>query len=180
MFIDVDIGFDQNAVAMLLAGDRDIACGIYPKKEVNWESVKKAAIEGKTDLHDHAGAFVFNMVGNEHQETDGDGFIEVRHGGTGFMLIKRQVFLDLMPHVPTYRVSSMFDPETGEYAKPLTHEFFATSIDDSGALLSEDYHFCELWRTHGGKIHAHPFIQLYHVGTYVFGGDILKSGGNLK
>ena len=180
MFIDADIGFDGQAIANLLAVDDDIVCGIYPKKEVNWDSVKKAAQEGKNDLHDHAGAFVFNMVGNEHQETDEDGFIEVRHGGTGFMLIKRQVFLDLMPHVPTYRVSSMRDAETGEYAKPLTHEFFATSIDDSGALLSEDYHFCELWRKHGGKIHAHPFISLTHTGTYTYDGDILKSGGNLK
>ena len=180
MFIDADIGFDANAAAMLLAGDRDIACGIYPKKEVNWDSVKKAAREGKNDLHDHAGAFVFNMVGSGDVETDPEGFIEVRHGGTGFMLIKRGVFEHLAPHVPTYRVSSFQDPETGEYAKPLTHEFFATSIDDSGALLSEDYHFCELWRKHGGKIHAHPFVRLTHTGTYTYDGDILKSGGNLK
>jgi hypothetical protein len=67
------------------------------------------------------------------------------------MLIKRRVFEELAPHVPTYRVSSFFDPEKGEYAKPQTHEFFATSIDDSGALLSEDYHFFELLRKHGGK-----------------------------
>jgi hypothetical protein len=64
--------------------------------------------------------------------------------------------------------------------KPLTHEFFATSIDHTGALLSEDYHFCELFRKHGGKIHAHPFVKLEHVGTHVFGGDILKSRSNLK
>ena len=94
------------------------------------------------------------------------------------MLIKRQVFLDLMPYVPTYRVSSF--KKDGEYVKPLTHEFFATSIDETGALLSEDYHFCDLWRKHGGKIHANPFIKLEHVGTYVYGGDIIKSGGNLK
>jgi hypothetical protein len=119
------------------------------------------------------------MVGDK-QESDSDGVIEVRHGGTGFMLIKRKVFEDLMPHVPTYRTSSFKDPETGEYVKPLTHEFFATSIDDTGALLSEDYHFCDLWRKHGGKIYANPFIKLEHVGTYVFGGDIVKSGGNLK
>ena len=181
MFIDADIGFDGDAVAHLLATDKDIVCGIYPKKEVNWDSVKRAASAGKVDeLEHHAGAFVFNMVGTKHAETDEDGVIEVRHGGTGFMLIKRQVFLDLMPHVPTYRVSSFFDPEKGEYAKPLTHEFFATSIDDSGALLSEDYHFCELWRKHGGKINAHPFIRLTHTGTYTYDGDILKSGGNLK
>jgi hypothetical protein len=180
MFIDADIGFDGNAVGQLLAADKDIVCGIYPKKEVNWDSVKRAALAGKTDLEDHGGAFVFNMVGSDHAETDADGCIEVRHGGTGFMLIKRGVFEHLMPHVPTYRVSSFVDPETGEYAKPLTYEFFATSIDESGALLSEDYHFCELFRKHGGRIHAQPFIRLAHVGSYVFDGDILKSGGNLK
>ena len=179
MFIDADIGFDGNAIAHLLAVDDDIVCGIYPKKEVNWSSVKRAALAGKEDLEDHAGAFVFNMVGAAHVETDERGTIEVRHGGTGFMLIKRGVFDHLTPHVPTYRTSSFIKPD-GEYDKPLTHEFFATSIDETGALLSEDYHFCELFRKHGGKIYAHPFVKLDHVGTYVYNGDILKSGGNLK
>jgi hypothetical protein len=119
------------------------------------------------------------MIGGEHAETDPEGMIEVRHAGTGFMLIKRGVFEHLKPHVPTYRVAS-FKDENGEYVKPLIHEFFATSIDASGALLSEDYHFCELFRKHGGTIHANPFLQLQHVGTYVYGGDIVKSGGNLK
>lgn len=180
MFIDADIGFDGEAVAQLILADKDVACGIYPKKEVNWDSVERAAQAGKENLQDYAGAFVFNMVGTGHAETDASGCIEVRHGGTGFMLIKREVFEHLKPHVPTYRVASFTDPETGEYVKPLTYEFFATSIDRSGALLSEDYHFCELFREHGGKIHAHPFVRLTHTGTYTYDGDILKSGGNLK
>jgi len=180
MFIDADISFDGEAVAALLNADRDIACGIYPKKEIDWVQVERAAREGKEDLKDYGGAFVFNMVGSQHAETDAQGMIEVRHGGTGFMLIKRRVFEVLAPHVPTYRVSSFRDPETGEYMKPLTHEFFATSIDESGALLSEDYHFCALWTQHGGKIYANPFIPLEHVGTYIYGGKLIKSGGNLK
>jgi hypothetical protein len=177
MFIDADISFDGRAVATLLAADKDIICGIYPKKEVDWKQVGKAAKMGKENLQDYGGAFVFNMAG-QMQESDSDGVIEVRHGGTGFMLIKRKVFEDLIPHVPTYRVST--HKENGEYIKPLTHEFFATSIDSTGALLSEDYHFCELWSKHGGKIYANPFIKLEHVGTYVYGGDIVKSGGNLR
>ena len=179
MFIDADIGFSGDAVAQLLAADKDVACGIYPKKEVNWDSVRKAAKDGKDDLHDHAGAFVFNMIGTADAETDETGCIQIRHGGTGFMLIKRGVFEFLAPYVPTYRVSSFRD-EQGNYAKPLTYEFFATSIDHSGALLSEDYHFCELVRKHGGEVWANPFIRLTHTGTYVYDGDILKSGGNLK
>lgn len=180
MFIDADISFDAHAVSQLMAADRDIVCGIYPKKEINWSSISKAVEVGKGDLKDYGGSFVFNMIGNRDAETDADGVFEVRHGGTGFMLIKRKVFEEMIPHVPTYRTSTFKDPETGEYARPLTHEFFATSIDSTGALLSEDYHFCELWRGLGGKIYAHPFIKLEHVGTYVYTGDIVKSGGNLK
>lgn len=180
MFIDADISFNGGAVATLLAADRDIACGVYPKKEIDWKQVAKFAKEGREDLAQYGGAFVMNMVGDKDAETDQDGMIEVRHGGTGFMLIKRKVFEALMPHVPTYRTSTFRDPETNEYAKPLTYEFFATSIDSTGALLSEDYHFCDLWRKQGGKIYANPFIKLEHVGTYIYTGDITKSGGNLK
>lgn len=180
LFIDADIGFDGDAVAELINADVDIACGIYPKKEIDWKRISVAAKNGEEGLEDFGGAFVFNMVGGGDAETNESGLIEVRHGGTGFMLIKRKVFEDLAPHVHTYRISTVTDPETGEFTKPLTHEFFATSIDDTGALLSEDYHFCELWRKHGGKIYANPFIKLYHVGTYIYQGNIIRSGGNLK
>lgn len=178
MFIDADIGFGGEDILQLMAADKDVVCGLYPKKEVNWEQVKKAARDGKDDLQDHGGSFVFNMIGKADAATDENGVIEVRHGGTGFMLIKRGVFEALQDKVPTYRVSTHKDAENN-YVKPLTHEFFATSIDDTGALLSEDYHFCELVRAHGGNIFVHPFIKLEHVGTYIFGGDILKSGGTV-
>jgi hypothetical protein len=180
MFIDADIAFDGTAVAHLMAADKDIVCGIYPKKEVDWKQVARAAKDNKEDLENYGGAFVFNMIGGEDAETDESGVLEVRHGGTGFMLIKRGVFDHLKPHVPTYRINSHKDPQTKEYVKPLVHQFFTTSIDESGTLLSEDYHFCELYRKHGGKIHANPFIKLNHIGTYVYTGDILKSGGRLK
>ena len=181
MFIDADISFPADAVAMLMSADKDVVCGIYPKKEIDWAHVGKAAKEGKENLADYAGAYVFNMIASdkEYVETDGQGLLPIRHGGTGFMLIKRGVFEHLIGKVPTYRTSTHKNAD-GEYIKPLTHEFFATSIDHTGALLSEDYHFCELVREHGGEIWANPFIKLEHVGTYIYGGDILKSGGNLK
>ena len=182
MFIDADIGFDGEAVAQLMVANKDIACGIYPKKEVDWNAVEKAVAEGKTTgLKDYSGAFVLNFDSTlgEKLHTDETGCVEVRHGGTGFMLIKRSVFDALSDKVPTYRPSTIKDAN-GNYLKPEVKEFFATSIDESGCLLSEDYHFCELWKKNGGKIHANPFIKLEHVGTYVYGGDIIKAGGNLK
>jgi hypothetical protein len=180
MFIDADIHFEGQDLVTLINADKDIACGIYPKKEVDWAKVEQAAKEGKTGLQDYAGAFVLNFAAEQGEviETDETGMVEVRHGGTGFMMIKRGVFEKLAPHVPEYRTSTQ--KVNGEYVKPLTSEFFGLSIDDSGCMLSEDYHFCELWRKHGGKVHANPFIKLQHVGTYIFGGDIIKAGGNLK
>jgi len=180
MFIDADISFDGRAVATLLAADEDIVCGVYPKKEIAWDRVIEAARSGAENPKDHAGAFAFNILTNQENTTDERGIVEIRHGATGFMLIKRTVFETLMPHVPTYRIGSFTDPNTGKYINPLTHEFFATSIDSSGALLSEDYHFCELWRKHGGKVHANPFIQLQHTGTYTYTGNLIVGGANLK
>ena len=180
MFIDADIAFDGNAVAQLMAADRDICCGIYPKKEIDWNQVEQAAKAGKSDLAKYAGAFVLNFPKSENKyfETDEDGVVEVRHGGTGFMLIKRRVFEKLKKHVPTYRASTV--KKDGEYLKPECHEYFATSIDNTGCLLSEDYHFCDIWRKRGGKVYAHPFIKLKHLGSYLFDGDILSAGSNLK
>lgn len=182
MFIDADIGFEDDAIAHLLAADKDIVCGVYPKKEVDWVAVEKAVKEGKTNPKDYSGAFVLNLdyeAGSAGIHTDNRGCLEVRHGGTGFMLIKRNVFEKLADKVPTYRTSTVKDAE-GNYINPEIKEFFATSIDDTGCLLSEDYHFCALWRANGGKVYANPFLKLNHVGTYSYGGDLIKSGVNLK
>lgn len=174
MFIDADIGFDGDAVAALLRADEDIVCGIYPKKEINWANVRRAP--DAAAAADYSGSFVFNLHGADPAETNESGLVQVRHGGTGFMLIKRRVFEALEPHVPKFRAG--FRPGVeGDAQFPLMGEYFATSIGADGVLLSEDYHFCELWQAHGGTVYANPFIKLNHVGTYVFSGDLLKTNG---
>jgi len=56
------------------------------------------------------------------------------------------------------------------------HEFFATSIEpETNRLLSEDYHFCRIWRLQGGKIYAAPWMNLGHGGPYIFEGELIKS-----
>ena len=182
MFIDADIHFNPQDVLPMILADKPIICGIYPKKEINWEMVHKAAVAGvpPQDLRKYSGSFVVNLVGYAGEaQVQVDQPVEIWNGGTGFMLIKKDVFTNLADKVPTYRPSTVKDAD-GNYLKPEVKEFFATSIDESGCLLSEDYHFCELHRKHGGKIHVNPFIKLEHVGTYVYGGDIIKAGGNLK
>jgi len=172
MFIDADMYFNNEAIATLYKADKDIVCGIYPKKELDWDRVLSAANRGKSDLPNHSSSFVLNLPRDVTKaEPNFDGLVEVRHGGTGFMLIKREVFEKLAPHVPEYRASTKQNAE-GKFAKPLTKQFFDTSIDETGCLLSEDYHFCALWRKHGGKVFANTKLKFNHIGTHIFGGSI--------
>jgi hypothetical protein len=173
-FVDADIGFNPHDVLRMLVANKEVLGGVYPKKEINWRRVKEALDRGVDMEHIpfHAGTFVLNLLDGAteiavHLPTP----LEVEHLGTGFLLIKREVFEALKPHVPTYIAN------VGHIAGQTVHEFFATSIDPrTHVLLSEDYHFCRLWRECcGGRVFAAPWVQLAHVGTYAFQGSIQHS-----
>jgi hypothetical protein len=117
MFIDADIGFNAADILPMIDADKDIICGLYPKKEINWPRVEKAVKDGyiTQDLHKFVGAFVVNAVGNSVQGNVSDP-IEITTGGTGFMLIKRKVFEGLADKVPFYH-NDMFLATDDMYKK---------------------------------------------------------------
>lgn len=162
MWIDSDIGFNAMDIVSMLIADRDIVCGIYPKKEIDWARVARAVNAGvpPDELSNHAGLFAVKLMdrsaGGDY--ADSDELFEIEAGGTGFMLIKRSVFDTLSDHVADYV------PDRG-----VIKEFYATTIEPgSGKLITEDYHFCRQARSHGFKIYAAPWVRLSHAGTYVF------------
>jgi len=170
-WIDADIRFRAEDAVKMLESDVDIIGGIYPKKEINWETVRQAALEKKENLQNHTGSFVVNLLNSESSVTVPiDQPCEVSAIGTGFMLIKRSVFDELKPHTPIY-VSDM-----NHLAGQEIHAFYLDPIDpESRRLLSEDYYFCHQWRAIGGKVHAAPWCQLGHMGTYLFEGGLLSN-----
>lgn len=181
LFIDSDIRFNAQEVPRMFEVDRDVICGIYPKKEINWPQVRAAIAMGKTDedLKHNTGSFVVNLVDYEgSKEVPMMEPVEIWNGGTGFMLIKRSTFDTMAPLVPRYV------NDTGDLAGNIKRgdeiiEFFATSIEPGvNRLLSEDYHFCHVWRTKcGGKIFAAPWVTLAHSGSYLFEGQMLRQEG---
>src|SRR6201995_2336545 len=162
MWIDADIGFNAMDIISMLIADKDIVCGIYPKREVDWARVAQAVEAGvpPEELSNHAGSFAVKLLDDsaDRVAADPDGLLEIAAGGTGFMLIKRGVFDTLSEFVPEYAPDQ----------RPIK-EYYATTIDpESGRLITEDYHFCKLARSHGFKIYAAPWARLGHAGTYVF------------
>ena len=178
MFIDADITFNPADIVSMVNADKDIICGLYPKKEINWKTVAEAVKSGVEyqDLPNYTGSFVVNLVGDVAQATgDVNEPMEIDNGGTGFMLIKRNVFETLKPTVPTYTNDMILIVDKNP-VKKIIHEFFATSIDEvSNRLLSEDYHFCKIARQAGFKVYAAPWANLTHSGTYNFSGTLPRS-----
>jgi hypothetical protein len=162
MWIDADIGFNAMDIVSMLIADKDILCGIYPKKEVDWARVARAVEAGvpPDELSDHAGSFAIKLLDGPAavQDVDSDGLIEIEAGGTGFMLIKRGVFDALSGDVSDYVPH-----------REVINEFYATTIEPgTGKLVTEDYQFCRQARSHGFKIYAAPWVRLTHAGTYVY------------
>lgn len=175
MFIDADIAFNPNDIPRMVHADKDIICGIYPKKEINWVAVTEAVKKGvpPDQLQHHTGAFVVNLAsGEESKKGDINSPIEIANGGTGFMLIKRKVFEDMLDKVPSY-TNDMYHAVDVVRKPKIIKEFFATSIDEeSNRLLSEDYHFCKLARQHGFKVWCAPWASFSHTGSYNFSGQL--------
>lgn len=176
-FWDADIkNEDARGIMAMIQADKDIICGIYPKKEINWESVARAVQAGVPvdQLKYHTGSWVVNLVNYTDSVTvPVNEPLEIYNGGTGFMMIKREVFEKLKSHTETYR-NDVNDLSGTIPAGEEIYKFFDTPIEpETRRLLSEDYALCHNWRKIGGKVYAAPWINLGHTGTFIFEGRLL-------
>ena len=188
MFIDSDIGFDPRDVLSLLAlseghetindgNPLDIVCGPYPKKTISWEKVKQAVDKGVADedpneLENFVGDYVFNPVSGNNQIRISEP-TEVLEGGTGFMMIRRETFEKFreaypeLSYKPDHVRTAAFDG-----SREIQCYFDALIDPKSKRYLSEDYMFCQWARAIGLKVWMCPWMQMKHVGTYIFGGSL--------
>jgi len=172
LFIDSDITFDGFQVLDMVLKDIDIIGGVYPKKHISWDNIYHAVKSGarREHLPIVASNYVVNSMSGKPIELGSLELVEVRHLGTGMMCIKREVFDSLMSKIPTYTIGDSLDrnyTDAGIKNEDFVYEFFSTEIN--GALMTEDYFFCDLWRKNGGKIFLAPWVRLKHTGSYTFG-----------
>ena len=176
LFLDSDIHFNPQDVIALLALDKEVVGGPYPKKAIKWKSVKKA-IEKNPDidaglLEKVTGDYVFNPVKGTAQFSVTEP-LEVMEIGTGFMMIDRVVFPKFEAAYPELKYKPDHVGQANFDGTRYIHAYFDTVIDkQSERYLSEDYMFCQWWRNIGGKIYLCPWMKTTHIGTYHFQGDM--------
>ena len=178
MFIDADISFQANSVLHMLVKDKDVIAGAYPLKVINWDELyeKRDEVSSPKEMENAAINYVINVekpdpskVGVTEEIVVNGGTLPVYDAGTGFMIIKRNVFskiINAYPEILYYADKDMTVPK--EQRK--MYAFFDTSIDEDGRYLSEDYTFCRRWQKLGGQIHLDINVVLNHAGSYVFRG----------
>jgi hypothetical protein len=106
---------------------------------------------------------------------DAEGIVEVREAGTGFMLIHRNVFEQM---IEKYGDEIRFSVDTGDPSKPeiFSYDFFSVGVFFDPDLkrkrfLSEDWYFCQRWRALGGKVLMHTKTSCNHIGVYNYPGN---------
>lgn len=160
LFIDGDHRFNPLGILKMIDEETDIICGIAPRKVINWNSVRDASKLDFNELEFFTGEFVVELL--EGAKLFIDKKFEIKHGGTGLMLISRNVFEKLKSKMNIYK---------SDYGPHNTVEYFTTSVQD-GKLLSEDYELCKNWRELEGKVYAVTYANLTHIGTYEFKGSL--------
>jgi len=150
MFIDADIRFQPESILQMLACDKEVIAGLYPKK-----------------------ALPVNYVINLKPETKIQGDIfTVDTAGTGFLIFRRSVYEQLIAAHPDTKYVD--DVGLGKQYEPMMYSIFDCKIDARGHYLSEDWLFCRRWQELGGEIWAHSKVLLNHIGHYEFQGDLNK------
>jgi hypothetical protein len=159
LFIDADVIVNAKDIIKLYKEDKDFIGGCYPKKHIDWDKIINAINSGipKQNLSYYQSDYVFNVFDGENPWFINDTTIRVKNVGTGYMLLKREVFDRLSEYVPSYN-------HEGTRVK----QYFNISIDND-IELSEDYHLCKLWIDLGGDIYIAPYAKAKHIGLFVYG-----------
>lgn len=111
--------------------------------------------------------------------------LEVLEVGTGFMMVKRDVFNKFKEHYPDLRYKPDHVGQKHFDGSRYIHSYFDCFIDrgdgtgGSERYLSEDYGFCQRWRFKGGSIWLCPWMTTSHCGNYIFEGNMPAIAGTL-
>lgn len=174
LFIDSDIEFSTRSVFRLFESPHDVALIPYPMKTQNNEKFQRDIVRRPDDLPNTMGHVYPVTVKDPNSIVPKDGFIEIEKGPTGMMMIKREVFEKLEKEYSELNIiqKTMINGELVD--RPHYYNFFDSYYSPkTKTYTGEDFYFCKLWTSMGGKIHALVDEKISHVGEYHYTGRFM-------
>ena len=160
LFIDSDIIFEPEDVFKLIKANKEVVAGIYPKKYIVWDRLKQYPESERVDF----------PIGGQIKMTE-DNFLEMDYLPTGFLLISRTAINKIIKQYPELKYRNDIDGYMS--AGDNFYDLFKVGIRN-GIYESEDWGFCSLWKSVGGKVLIHPEINVKHLGWHEYSGNLLK------
>jgi hypothetical protein len=160
LFIDSDIIFEPEDVFKLIKANKEVVAGIYPKKYIVWDRLKQYPESERVDF----------PIGGQIKMTE-DNFLEMDYLPTGFLLISRTAINKIIKQYPELKYRNDIDGYMS--AGDNFYDLFKVGIRN-GIYESEDWGFCSLWKSVGGKVLIHPEINVKHLGWHEYEGNLLK------
>ena len=139
--VDSDIIPTKDKIERICSHDVDIVGGIYYKKN---PLSREAVLEPLPD----------------RPRADENGLMPVRYMGTGFLRIRKKVFLDM---IDKYPIEYLHENGQTEW------DFWPCAIDPTqNRYLSEDWFFCHRANELGYTVYADTKCVVQHIGTAVY------------
>jgi len=196
LFIDADVSWHPSTIEKLLNANVDIVGAICPKKTYRWGNLAKilpdlVEIDESPNQNDQKPKFKkidervedyikSNLLDYSLLYTDNNviknNLLEIKHVGTAFMMIKREVLEKMCANFPQYKFEEdggILNPDENKFMYSLFDCEVCPQGDGTNRYYSEDYLFCKRWKEMGGRIYAEVTSLLSHTGTHTFQGNYL-------
>jgi len=158
LFIDSDISWSVNDIRELIKySDNEkylIVGGTYPKKEIDYEWLKKYIKSGYNidDIENQIGLLNNDMFRPINQENNG--ILKVKHLPMGFVMINKRVFIEFEQK---YKNLKYYRDNEWKYW------YFHNERE-----YGEDTNFCKMYREINGNIWLIPWLELSHIGNFKY------------
>ena len=174
-FIDADISFSVRSIYRLYECPYEVTLVPYPMKTVDANKFRKDDIK-RPDDHPDTKGYIFPVeLPDLNNVNMNNGFVEIKKGPTGCMMIKRSAFNKLMKAYPDLTVVQKTMVNGKMVNRPNYYNFFDTYYSHKTKVyLGEDFNFCKLWTDIGGKIYALADEEISHVGEKMYSGKLLQ------
>lgn len=172
LFIDSDVVFTPEDVLKLFQVNEPVVAATYPQKWLDQAKMRK--VFSMQELPNDPLALCTRLPVHFVQGQSIRPVMEAEYVATGFLLIQRKVFENMIKSYPERKYSNEIDGYMS--ANPdLFYDFFPVHIHPTTRRYeSEDYGFSRLWREIGGKIWIATDITLTHRGWYGFSANAYR------
>ena len=171
LFVDSDISFNPLLPGKFLASGKDVVAASYPLKTLYWDTQAIRRLQEGESPETAGLRYVGELCQGTAAMRDGD-LATATFVGTGFLLVSRSAVTQLIKAFPETRYQKVHAYPDIQTKQHDPYALFDCTIDPiSKTYLSEDFTFCQRWRSIQGLIWLDTKSTLIHTGPTDFRGQ---------